>query len=116
MLDAEVVQGLVELEKDDNAGLIAQLHSLFQKSAPDSMRVILEGVAAANANAVKGAAHSLKSSCGNLGAMEMSRICQELETSAGAGDLTNAPTLLAELKEQYPIVDQELSALVASLK
>ena len=114
MLDAETIQGLQELEADGNPGLLGELLELFRESAPVALKRIEAGLHAANSDDVAGAAHSLKSSCANLGALEMSRLCQETEHAARAGDLAPAAGNLTRLRELFPLVEAELARLAAA--
>lgn len=115
ILDAEVVQGLVDLEGDGSPGLVAELLTLLQSSAPEGFGAIEAGISRADAAAVSGAAHSLKSSFANLGATELSRLCFEIEAGARRGDLSTAPGLLAQLRAGYPAVEGALHELASSL-
>ncbi|RYZ95757.1 MAG: Hpt domain-containing protein [Proteobacteria bacterium] len=115
ILDAEIVQGLVDLETDGSPGLIAELLALLQDSAPQAFDAIATGIARADAPAVSSAAHSLKSSFANLGATDLSRVCMEIEQGARRGDLGGAAERLGELKAGFPAVEQALRELTLSL-
>jgi HPt (histidine-containing phosphotransfer) domain-containing protein len=110
-LDAEVIQGLIDLESDGSPGLVAELLGLLLTSAPEGFGAIEGGINRGDAAAVSGAAHSLKSSFANLGATELSQVSQEIEASARKGDLTRAPELLAALREGFPKVELALREL-----
>jgi HPt (histidine-containing phosphotransfer) domain-containing protein len=47
------------------------------------------------------AAHTLKSNSASFGAMQLSRLCQELENQAKSGLLENAPGQMSKIREQY---------------
>jgi HPt (histidine-containing phosphotransfer) domain-containing protein len=64
---------------------------------------------------VRQAAHSLKSSSAQVGALALSAHCKELEALGRANTLTNAPTILACLEEEYPVVQAALSAELDAL-
>ncbi|RZA08868.1 MAG: Hpt domain-containing protein [Proteobacteria bacterium] len=115
ILDAEIVQGLVDLEKDGSPGLIAELLELLQSSAPEAFDAIAAGIGRSDAPMVSSAAHSLKSSFANLGAKELSRVCMEIEQGARRGDLSSAAERLAELRAGFPAVEEALRDLTKSL-
>ena len=58
--------------------------------------------------AVEQAAHSLKSSAGNLGATRLQHIAGQIEQAAGAGDAKAAATLCAEARSVYEDTRVEL--------
>ena len=55
------------------------------------------------------AAHTLKSSSALLGAIELSGLCQELETRGGKGLLDGTAEIVTQLKTEY---DQVQTALL----
>lgn len=112
ILDREIIQGLLDLENDGSPGLLGELLVLLQDSAPAGFQAIEDGLAKGDAAAVSGAAHSLKSSFANLGAMEMSKLCLEIESGARRGDLTPVPAALARLREGFPEVERSLQQLI----
>jgi PAS domain S-box-containing protein len=57
-------------------------------------------------------AHSLRGSCGTLGAAHLAALCAVLEHSAPAGDLDTCARHLATIEDEYPRV---LAALVAAV-
>jgi HPt (histidine-containing phosphotransfer) domain-containing protein len=116
MLDAEVVEGLRELEKDDNEGVVESLYALFQKNAEKSFAAIEAGIAIRDFGMIGAAAHSLRSSSLNLGAVELVEACAEIEMRAGQGEFSGIPEGYAKCRAVYPAVNEELTALVASLK
>jgi len=114
-LDAEIVQGLLDLENDGSPGLLGELLALLLTSAPDGFDAIQAGLDQGDAQAVSGAAHSLKSSFANLGATDLSKLCLEIEANARRGDIGAAPGLLARLREGLPGVELALREIVDKL-
>jgi len=81
----------------------------------DSVRqiaAIREGIDNNQSDAVRRAAHTLKGTCGNLGAPEAAATAQELEKLAAGGDLSRADANLRLLEEQI----QRASRLLDDLK
>jgi len=60
---------------------------------------------------MQGAAHSLKSTSGNLGAMMLAEMCKELEAMGRAGTTDNATLLLHVLEDEYERVREALVVL-----
>ena len=55
-----------------------------------------------NLQTVRAVAHSLKSSCGNIGAHRLMRLAQQLERACDDGALPQAQSLAEELARVYP--------------
>jgi HPt (histidine-containing phosphotransfer) domain-containing protein len=56
------------------------------------------------------AAHGLKSGAANLGAKEMARLCEELETRGETRSLGEAAELLAKLRDSWTDVRSQVIA------
>lgn len=55
------------------------------------------------------AAHSLKGSCINIGAMRLGAFCNLAETIGRAGNLNDAPANLSAIEAEFAIVAKQLS-------
>ena len=96
-LDQSVLEGLRELGDQE---LLAELAELFLEDVPTQLEALQEAIAGCNALSVEQVAHTLKGSCGNMGALRMVTICAELEETARSGDLATAPVLATRLKAE----------------
>ena len=63
----------------------------------------------ADARRLERAAHSLKSSCGNLGGERAARVCQEIENAGRNGDLAGAEALIASLEREATELQKALA-------
>lgn len=72
---------LVEVYEDDNAGIIELLELMLKTNARYLDR-LSNAVEARDMDAVREAAHGIKGSAGNVGAIELQRAAQELEALA----------------------------------
>ncbi len=63
---------------------------------------------------VERAAHTLKGSALNMGAVRMSEICAELEEVGRSGDLVRALQLLDQLDAEFSRVSRELSKVTTN--
>ncbi len=70
--------------------LVDEVVAVFRTQVPGRMREALEAARRGDAPAVAKLAHSLKSSCGQLGAAPLARALEAIETDAERGDLTLA--------------------------
>lgn len=111
MLDAEALSRLRRLGGDDLAGRMA---SLFLGLAPERLRAARAGLAAGDLDQVRRAAHSLKSSSGNVGAYAVTEAAGQLEEAAERGEGREALELLLEAAAAaLGAADPELRELVS---
>lgn len=86
--------------------------NLLQTFITDSaMRIATaqQAAAAADSDALRRAAHSFKGSSGNMGAPKLSELCRRIEELAHRGVVDSCIPLLAELSEEFAVVQRELS-------
>lgn len=90
---------LARLQRIGGAKLVRQLIEMYVALGPDRIGALRDGVAAADAQRVERAAHTLKSTAGNLGAVQLQHTAQSLETLAAEGAID--PALAALCEAQY---------------
>ncbi|MEM9135946.1 MAG: response regulator [Cyanobacteria bacterium P01_F01_bin.42] len=96
----ECIEMLLEIFLDETNTLVDTMQS-----------AISEG----DANALNFAAHTLKSSSASLGAIALSQQCRDLEQMGRAGDLSQADTVISDVRQLYEKVEPALSEYMASL-
>jgi len=112
VLDPAVVAGLRSAQEDfGNPTFIRDLVGLFLTRTPEKLDRIRHALAAGDAVAAREAAHSLRSNCGMLGAMEMAAACGRLEDAAARADVQAAAAAFADVESRLPAVLSALSAL-----
>ena len=77
--------------------LLGRMITLFEELAPERVEALEDGLAAGDLERVERAAHSLKSSAGNLGADELRRQAGRVEEAAAKGDSARMDGLVGEL-------------------
>ena len=75
--------------------MVRKTVAFYLEDAPPLMKTIRDAVERADADALRRAAHSLKSSSANLGAVRLARLCQELEHLGASGSVDGAAAALA---------------------
>ncbi len=110
IIDRTVLDGLLESFGGDMEFLGEMLDTFFEDS-PRQLEAARAGLAANNAEAVRRAAHSLKSNCANFGALTLSGQCRELEMLAKAGSLEGGAGLLDCVAAGYEQVHAALEAI-----
>jgi len=114
-LDPKPLNALRTLQHTGRSDVLGKVLRAYLQSAPPLLMALREAVAGSDAAAVRQAAHSLKSSSAQVGALAFSAHCKELEALGRANTLTNAPAILACLEEEYPAVHAALSAELEAL-
>ena len=109
-INPKVIGDLRALQSAGSPGFLAELIDLFLKEAAVHVSKLHESFASKDARTFERAAHTLKGSCGNLGAQAMSRMCADLQTVGHAADWARAEQLLPALDEEFKVVTRELEA------
>ncbi|HST21987.1 MAG TPA: ATP-binding protein [Blastocatellia bacterium] len=109
-IDASVIESLRKLQTKDEPDFLSSLIDLFLTDVPAHLEIIQTAIAQTDARVLANKSHSLKSSCGNLGATRMTAICQRLETVGRTGSISGAAALLKELEEEFSLVRRALEA------
>ena len=102
----KVLRGII----DDEPAELARLVAIFNDTAPGSITKMREGLAAKNAPQLAMAAHTLKGSCGSLGATTLREVCAVLEKNARDGQLEGADELIAAAETELHRLSEALIA------
>ncbi|MBE9119659.1 response regulator [Tychonema sp. LEGE 07199] len=78
-IDFHVLQSLRELDDDEDPDFLGELIKIYLLDAPQQLETIKEAIFLGDADSLKLASHTLKSSSANLGAVSFSEVCKELE-------------------------------------
>jgi len=113
-LDADRIRELQELAGGD-AALLQELVELFLRSAPELLGQMRHAAEDEDAAALRRAAHILKGSSGQMGALRMQELCGIIESLAGTGSLVGVALLLTELSVAFERVVGELRLLRTDL-
>ncbi len=108
VLDQKVIASLRELGGDDDPGLFGELVQLFLDDTPERIRALNQALAQGDHASLEQAAHALKSSAANLGALGLSSLFRDIEAAGRARDLERAASLVARSGEEYERVEAAL--------
>jgi len=89
------------LQRPGAPDLVTKLIQLYQRTAPDLLQRLRDAVAASEAEALRQAAHSFKSSSANLGAQPLAALCKVLEDRGRTQQWDEVATLMAAMEIQY---------------
>lgn len=109
VLDQNSLDALRSLQDDGDDDLLGELIDLFLQDAPARLASIRQAVALEDWTAVMAAAHSLRGSCGSLGALHMADLCGRLERyGRNGGNRQEAEGIFRELESQSVLVQEAL--------
>ena len=78
-INFDVLQNLRELDDEEDPDFLGELIQIYLLDAPQHLAAMKEAIFLGDADSLKLASHTLKSSSANLGAVSFSEVCRELE-------------------------------------
>ncbi len=111
-IDQGVLDKIRTLERNGSPGLVARLVDLYLQGTPPLLERMKRAVADRDCEELRKAAHSLKSSSANVGAMPLHGLCKELELQARNRQVADAAGKIAVIEQEFmmarSILRQEL--------
>jgi HPt (histidine-containing phosphotransfer) domain-containing protein len=92
---------LASLRALGGEGFLDEILTHFLQDIPPGLTALQQAATAGDALALMKAAHSLKSSAGNVGARRMAELCETLETQGRAGSVQGADSLIMQLAAEF---------------
>ena len=112
-IDQEVLEKIRTLERNGAPNLVARLVGLYLKGTPPLIEQMKKACADADCGALRMAAHTLKSSSANVGAMKLHELCKELESQARNQQIDDAAERIAGIERAFlaaqSVLHQELA-------
>lgn len=101
LIDPAALEALAALQRPGKPDLKARVLGLFRDDTPVSLAAMEEGAASGDLEAVRVAAHTLKSSSAYVGARELSECCAHIERAAREGNLPECVVMSDSLEELF---------------
>lgn len=111
VLDMSALSALAALQRPGKPDLAARVVGLFRDETPVSLNAITEGVSSGDLEAVRIAAHTVKSSAAYVGAREVSETCAAIERAAREGNLPECVVLSDSLDSVFEATLEALDEL-----
>ena len=89
---------IASLQSFGGASLALEMAGLYLEQAPQWLALALGAAAAGDAQTLRRATHSMKSSSLHLGAMRVGAMAREIEHIASTGDVARASAMLPEFE------------------
>ena len=114
VIDPTPLDAIRDLEKAGNDGLLGTIVNLFLTQSTELCETIRNAASAGDAVSLREAAHSLKSSSANVGAMQVSALSYDLEVAGREGVLDDAQALSDRLALAISEANAALTEIVSS--
>ena len=101
VVDRDAWKSITSLQKPGKEDALSKILSLYLADSYDLVNQVRQGIATGEAQVVNQAAHSLKSRSSMLGAVSLSKLCQQVENLSRQGQLEEAETLLDDLDAAF---------------
>ncbi|MEZ2389449.1 response regulator [bacterium RCC_150] len=106
VFDAARLETLRGLGPDDGLGLLPAAARAFRQEAETSLEALRQATDNGGGEPLKQAAHKLKGSAANIGAVRVARLCEELERRPES--VAEARAVVAALDDELSLVDKAL--------
>lgn len=113
VIDPQSIENLRALNPDDGDEFLREIAGIFFEDTPNRIAELDQSLASGDLSKFTRAAHSIKGSSSNLGAMALRAAAEKLEQQAIARGLADVATHLAAVKAEFSRAHAELSALIA---
>ncbi|HET9229047.1 MAG TPA: ATP-binding protein [Thermoanaerobaculia bacterium] len=100
LFDPSPLDDLARLEAASGKPLVRLVVETFLAETPQRLERLREALGQSDARELAFVAHSLKGSCGQVGALRLAALSAELENAGRQGSLETAPALLARLDRE----------------
>ena len=112
VINMEVVDELLSLCDDGDPELLVDLIQMYLEDGPRKLNEIVEGLATQDYDRVERAAHSLKGSAGNLGAILVQEDCEQLQLSSRQHQLDSVRESVTSLQAHFGDAEAALQGLL----
>jgi CheY-like chemotaxis protein len=112
-LDPTVLVELRQFQGEGELDIVQELAEAFQFETPPLLETLRQAVTEGQPEQLRRAAHNLKGSSNNLGALTMAALSTELETLGKNGTVAGAAELVTRLEQEYQHVCRALATEIA---
>ncbi|MDY7006422.1 MAG: response regulator [Cyanobacteriota bacterium] len=113
ILDMKMLESIIKMGGDE---LLSEIIEDYLNYAPGRLAAIREAITANDAKALRMAAHTMRSSSGNLGAVTIGNICNQLENLGRAETTIGATEIFTLLENEYEQFQRALIDFQSSFK
>jgi len=107
-IDQSALDAIRALQRPGKPDILARIVNMYLQKTPELIGNIREGVASNDAEKVKIAAHTLKSSSAYVGAAQLAEVCSRLESKASNEELTDVDTDIDTIDSGFQSVASQI--------
>lgn len=112
VIDPQAIENLRALNPGDNDEFLREIAGIFLEDTPQRIAELDQSLAVGDVPKFTRAAHSIKGSSANLGAMALRQSAEKLEHLSRTTGLGGAAPLVTELKNEFARAQIELGKLI----
>jgi len=112
VIDSQAIENLRALNPGDNDEFLREIVVIFLADTPQRITDLEQSLAVCDIARFARAAHSIKGSSANLGAMALRAVAEKLELHSRKSGLDDIAPLLGDLKSHFAQVQLELKKLL----
>jgi HPt (histidine-containing phosphotransfer) domain-containing protein len=113
VIDPQAIENLRSLNPGDNDDFLREITEIFLEDTPLRIAELDQSFAAHDTAKFTRAAHSIKGSSANLGALALRAAAERLEHQARTEGIGGAAPIIAEIKAEFGRAQDALTKLVA---
>ncbi len=114
-IDFSALESICEMAGEEASLLVEEMIASYLDDTEARLQAIAQAITQADAETINQAAHSMKSSSANLGAVNLAQLCEELEQLGRAKTIDNIATLVSRAESEFQQVKQELHSFLAAM-
>ncbi len=114
VIDPEAIANLRSLNPGDNDEFLGEIVNIFLADTPLRITELEQSLTVSDVPKFARAAHSIKGSSANLGAMALRAVAEKLEHQSRKEGLGGVVPLIGDLKAQFDLARAELEKLLAA--
>ncbi len=114
LLDTRVLENLNALQIPGEPSVLLQVLKAYLKNSGPLLITLREYKEGDNLDSLRIAAHTLKSSSANVGAISLSSMCRRLETRCSEGIMENVHSLIEAILKEYEKVESVLQVEIVT--
>ena len=112
ILHAAALDAIRALQKPNKPNLLEKIVRFYLGDAPRLMKLMADAVGCQDFDALQRAAHALKSSSANLGALALAQLCKDMEEEARGKALPYAAERMVRAEHEFGLVRAALRACI----
>jgi HPt (histidine-containing phosphotransfer) domain-containing protein len=105
----------IRKQMPDSPGIVERIIGSFLRLSPAMLEKLRTALRAGDTEAVRKAAHTMKSSNAQIGASRMAAICKKLELLQSVDEVPDLGVFLQDMEREYRGVEIELGEILAQL-